>query len=114
MEPFTKEAILSLNNGLFHVDLSTFKARLVELNIFTWKEVDGSLVRVHGHDYQITINIKGMGNSYAVKDKDAFEDVIRMLEKELKVFPSNQTVDKDACDENAYDEDACDDDASDE
>ncbi|GJZ61273.1 RNA-directed DNA polymerase, eukaryota, reverse transcriptase zinc-binding domain protein [Tanacetum coccineum] len=48
--PITKEAILRLNNGLvtfeqaralFNVDLSTFKARLVQLNIFVSNEVNG-------------------------------------------------------------------------
>ncbi|GKC98284.1 hypothetical protein Tco_1168559 [Tanacetum coccineum] len=69
------------------VDLSTFKARLEQLNIFTWKEVNGSLVRIHGGDYEITIIIKGMGRAYVVKATDSFEDVIRMLEKQLKLSP---------------------------
>nr|GEV66766.1 flavone 6-hydroxylase [Tanacetum cinerariifolium] len=51
--PFTNEAVHSLNNGsvnfqdapaLFNVDLSTFKAMLRQINIFFWKEVDGSPV----------------------------------------------------------------------
>ncbi|GJT38141.1 hypothetical protein Tco_0938006 [Tanacetum coccineum] len=96
MEPIAKEAILSLNNGsvtfeearaLFNVDLSTFKARLEQLNIYVWKEVNGSLVRIHGGDYKITILLKDMGRVYSVKATDPFEYVIRMLEEQLKLSP---------------------------
>ncbi|GKB98526.1 hypothetical protein Tco_0984663, partial [Tanacetum coccineum] len=96
MEHITKEAILSLNNGSvtfeqarasFNVDMSTFKARLEQLNIFVWKEVNGSLVRIHGGDYEITILLKVMGALYVVKATDTFEDVIRMLEEQLKLSP---------------------------
>ncbi|GKC68134.1 hypothetical protein Tco_1100732, partial [Tanacetum coccineum] len=94
--PFTKEAVHSLNNGsvnfqdapaLFNVDMSTFKALLKQINIFAWKEVNGSLVRIHRGDYDITILIKGMRKRYVVKITDSFEDIIRMLEKDLKLSP---------------------------
>ncbi|GKA85716.1 hypothetical protein Tco_0807370, partial [Tanacetum coccineum] len=94
MATIPKNAILSLNNGsvtlmeaaaLFQVDLSTFKARLEQLNIFVWKEVNGSLVRIHGGDYEITILLKDMGRVYSVKATDPFEYVIRMLEEQLKL-----------------------------
>nr|GFA32662.1 flavone 6-hydroxylase [Tanacetum cinerariifolium] len=77
--PFTNEAVRSLNNAsvnfqdapaLFNVDLSTFKAMLRQINIFFWKEVDGSLVRIHRGDYDITILIKGMRKRYVVKITD--------------------------------------------
>ncbi|PWA66542.1 hypothetical protein CTI12_AA310610 [Artemisia annua] len=67
------------------VDLSTFKARLEQLNIFVWKEVNGSLVRIHGGDYELTILLKHMGRSRVVDGTVAFEDVIRMLEKNLEL-----------------------------
>ncbi|GJU16457.1 hypothetical protein Tco_1144423, partial [Tanacetum coccineum] len=94
--PFTIEAVCSLNNGsvnfqdapaLFNVDLSTFKAMLKQINIFAWKEVNGSLVRIHRGDYDITILIKGMRKRYVVKITDSFEDISRMLEKDLKLSP---------------------------
>jgi hypothetical protein len=96
MPYITEESILALNNGLvpfekarafFKVDLSTFKARLEQLNIFVWKEVDGSLVRIHGGDYKITILLRALRKLYVVKATDSFEDVIRMLEKQLKLSP---------------------------
>ncbi|GKA34535.1 hypothetical protein Tco_0720964 [Tanacetum coccineum] len=71
----------------YEVDLSTFKATLKQLNIFVWKEVNGSLVTIHGGDYEITILIKNIGKHYVVKATDSFEDVIRMLEKQLKLSP---------------------------
>ncbi|PWA85408.1 hypothetical protein CTI12_AA150280 [Artemisia annua] len=89
----TKQRILSLNNGSvtfeqarasFNVDLSTFKARLEQLNIFVWKEVDGSLVRIHGGDYKLNVIIKDSGLSWAVRGTTAFEDFSRMLEKKLE------------------------------
>ncbi|PWA59676.1 hypothetical protein CTI12_AA390650 [Artemisia annua] len=103
MEHITKESVLLLNNGsvtfedaraLFNVliclcavDLSTFKARLEQLNIFVWKEVNGALVRIHGGDYELKILVRGLGRCYVVKGTKSFEDVIRMLEKQLKLSP---------------------------
>ena len=72
---------------LYAVDLSTFKARLEQLNIFVWKEVNGALVRIHGDDYELTIVLKHMGRSCVVEGTAAFEDVIRMLEKRLELSP---------------------------
>ncbi|GKF19309.1 hypothetical protein Tco_0067947, partial [Tanacetum coccineum] len=68
-------------------DLSTFKARLEQLNIFVWKEVNGSLVRIHGGDYEISILLKGLGALCVVKATDSFEYVIRLLEEECKLSP---------------------------
>ena len=69
------------------VDSSSFKARLERLNIFTWKEVGGSLVRIHGGDYEITIVIKNMRRIYVVHGTDSFEDVFHMIEENLKLSP---------------------------
>ncbi|GKB55600.1 hypothetical protein Tco_0911786, partial [Tanacetum coccineum] len=94
--PFTKEAVHSLNTGsvnfqdapaLFNVDLSTFKAMLVQINIFVWKEPNGGLVGIHGGDYEINILFRSLGRCYVVKGSKSFEDVIRMLEKQLKLSP---------------------------
>ncbi|PWA80620.1 hypothetical protein CTI12_AA184370 [Artemisia annua] len=91
LPPITKEAILSLNNGsvtfeqaraLFDVDLSDFKAKLVQKNIFVWNEVNGP-VRIHGGDYSITIVIKGIPECYVVHGTDPFENVIGMIEGNL-------------------------------
>nr|GEV23587.1 flavone 6-hydroxylase [Tanacetum cinerariifolium] len=90
MDPFTKESILSLNNGsvtfeqaraLLNVNLSTFTARLEQLNIFTWKEVNGSIVRIQEGDYEITIIIKDMGKFCTVRATDSFKGVICMLDQ---------------------------------
>ena len=72
---------------LFAVDLSTFKARLEQLNIFVWKHVNGALVRIHGGDYEITIILKGRGLQYSVHGTRPFEDFIYMLETDLNLSP---------------------------
>ncbi|GJW19103.1 RNA-directed DNA polymerase, eukaryota [Tanacetum coccineum] len=90
---FTKEAVLRLNNGLvtfeqaralFNVDLSTFKARLVKLNIFVWNKVNGP-VRIHGGDYLITIVIKEREKHYAVQATKPIEYVRSMVEADLRL-----------------------------
>ncbi|GKA31111.1 aldehyde dehydrogenase, conserved site-containing protein [Tanacetum coccineum] len=70
-------------------DLSTFEERLVQLNIFVWKERGGSTVRIHGGDYEMTIVIKTVNDKYyyTVHSTDSFESVISMIEKYLKLSP---------------------------
>ncbi|PWA46397.1 flavone 6-hydroxylase [Artemisia annua] len=86
--PFTEEAIDKLNNGsvTFEEAPALFNEMLRELDIFVWKGPNGSLVRIDG-DYDITIYLKGIRKRYVVKATDSFEDVIRMLEKQLKLSP---------------------------
>ena len=91
---FTRQAILLLNSGLvtseqaralYNVDdLSTFKTLLVDENIFVWNEVDGP-VRIHGGDYLITIVIKQRQKSYVVEGTKPFENVISVIEADLRL-----------------------------
>ncbi|GJU70279.1 RNA-directed DNA polymerase, eukaryota [Tanacetum coccineum] len=90
---FTKEAVLRLNNGLvtfeqaralFNVNLSTFKARLVQLNIFVSNEVNRP-VRIHGGDYLITIVIKEREKRYVVQATKPIEYVRSMIEADLRL-----------------------------
>ncbi|GJT07809.1 RNA-directed DNA polymerase, eukaryota [Tanacetum coccineum] len=68
--------------GVF--DLSTFKARLVQLNIFVWNEVNGP-VRIHGGDYLITIVIKEREKRYVVQATKPIEYVRSMIESDLRL-----------------------------
>ncbi|GJW31133.1 hypothetical protein Tco_0051165 [Tanacetum coccineum] len=95
--PFTKEAIVSLNNGsmsfeharaLFNVDLSTFKAKLLEENIFVWNDVKWP-VRIHGGDYVLYIVIKRLRKVYMVQSTDTFEEVVRVIEMDLSLTPGH-------------------------
>ncbi|PWA52172.1 Aldehyde dehydrogenase, conserved site-containing protein [Artemisia annua] len=88
--PLTKEAIMSLNNysvfceharSLFHVDLPTFKAKLLELDIFVWKEPNGLRVRIHGGDYKIVVFIRNIHRSFDVRGTLAFFDLISQIER---------------------------------
>ncbi|GJW20766.1 YTH domain-containing family protein [Tanacetum coccineum] len=94
--PLTREAILSLNNGsttfeqarsLFNVDLSTFKAKLLQENIFVWNEVHYGPVRIHGDDSFIDILFKKLRKLIRVQAIDTFADVISIIEMELMLSP---------------------------
>ncbi|GJW19101.1 RNA-directed DNA polymerase, eukaryota [Tanacetum coccineum] len=90
---FTKEAVLRLNNGLltfeqaralFNVDLSTFKARLVQLNIFMSNEVNRPAtkpieyvrsmieadLRLSSGCYKLTYNLPPNGDVWVKTDRD--------------------------------------------
>ncbi|PWA82308.1 hypothetical protein CTI12_AA179970 [Artemisia annua] len=112
--PFTREGILSLNDGslsleqarnLFNVDLLTFKAKLMQESILVWNEVNGLKVRVHGCDDKkaIVISFCDRTKYYLVNGTDPFEDVIRnMIERDLKLsrgdyelFYFNEAIERD-------------------
>ncbi|GJU81317.1 hypothetical protein Tco_1283682 [Tanacetum coccineum] len=113
---FTKEVVLRLNNGLvtfeqaralFNVDLSTFKARLVQLNIFVWNEVNGPVKTYRDWHFavefskergylvymdleicpSITIFIKERQNHNVVHATKPFETVKTMIEADLSLCP---------------------------
>ncbi|GKE81783.1 hypothetical protein Tco_1551783, partial [Tanacetum coccineum] len=85
-------------------DLKTFKAKLLQENIFVWNDAKYGPVRIHGGDYQINIVIKDFRNLfyrghplypinkdiqkyYVVQGTDSFEAVNRMIEEDLKLSP---------------------------
>ncbi|GJS32407.1 hypothetical protein Tco_0530789 [Tanacetum coccineum] len=108
MDLTTKESIISLNNGsttfeqaraFINVVLKTFKAKLLQEEIFVWNDAKYGPVRIHGGDYQITIIIKDIQKYYAAQGTDSFKDiqkyyvvqgtdsfefVNRMIERDLK------------------------------
>ncbi|GJR84650.1 hypothetical protein Tco_0155435, partial [Tanacetum coccineum] len=90
--PLTKEAIMSLNDysmtfeharSLFGVDLPTFKAKLLEFDIFVWKAPHGLRLRIHGGDYEILIAISKLRSHYVVRGTLSFSDVVNKIERSL-------------------------------
>nr|GEZ55512.1 aldehyde dehydrogenase, conserved site-containing protein [Tanacetum cinerariifolium] len=68
-------------------DLSTFKAKLLEFDIFVWKEPNGLRIRIHGCDHKIFIVISNLRKLYVMRGTLSFSDVVKKIERALGLPP---------------------------
>nr|GFB45170.1 YTH domain-containing family protein [Tanacetum cinerariifolium] len=64
-------------------NLSTFKAKLLQENIFVWNKVHYGPVRIHGDDSFMDILFKKLRKLIRVQAIDTFAYVISIIEMEL-------------------------------
>ena len=67
---------------LYAVDLNKFKKVLEKENILVWNQVNGTKMRIHGGNYEISMIVSVAENMkwYIVKGWYPFEFVVRIIE----------------------------------